>query len=83
MSLRDVERAMRVMVWFYNHRDALNPLMDEKIDVEDEEDGLNKVKEICPLKRNRQNCILNKYVLERRNGIKKHFCSFENIFFIT
>ena len=72
MSLRDVERAMRVMVWFYNHRDALNPLMDEKIDVEDAEDDLEKVKEICPLKRNRQNCILNKYVPERRNGIKKN-----------
>ena len=28
---------MRVIVWFYNHRDALNPLMDENIDVEDEE----------------------------------------------
>ena len=73
MSLRDVERAMRVMVWFYNHRDVLNPLMDEKIDVEDAEDDLDKVKEICPLKRNRQNCILNKYVPERRNGIKKTF----------
>ena len=54
MSLRDVERAMRVMVWFYNHRHALNPLMDEKIDEEDEQDDLNKVKEICPLKANRQ-----------------------------
>ena len=28
---------MNVMVWFYNHRDALNPLMDEKIDDQDEE----------------------------------------------
>ena len=64
---------MRVMVWFYNHRHALNPLMDEKIDEEDEQDDLNKVKEICPLKRNRENCILNKYVFERHNGIKKHF----------
>ena len=54
MSLRDVERAMRVMVWFYNHRDALNPLMDEKIDEEDEQDDLEKVKGICPLKTNRQ-----------------------------
>ena len=54
MSLRDVERAMRVMVWFYNHRHALNPLMDEKIDVEDGQDDLDKVKEICPLKTNRQ-----------------------------
>ena len=64
---------MRVMVWFYNHRHALNPLMDETIDEEDEQDDLNKVKEICPLKRNRENCILNKYVFERHNGIKKHF----------
>ena len=70
MSLRDVERAMRVMVWFYNHRHALNPLMDEKIDAEDresedeneniddeeedEQDDLDKVKEICPLKAHRQ-----------------------------
>ena len=37
MSLRDVERAMNVMVWFYNHRDALNPLMDGATD-EDSED---------------------------------------------
>ena len=70
MSLRDVERAMRVMVWFYNHRDALNPLMDENIDQEDKHAHLTKVKEIFPLKTNRQSCILNKH-LERRNGIKK------------
>ena len=69
MSLRDVERAMRVMVWFYNHRGALNPLMDEELEEEDEEsedeneniddeeedeqDDLRKVKGICPLKTNR------------------------------
>ena len=78
MSLRDVERAMRVMVWFYNHRDALNPLMDEKLEEEDEEsedeneniddeeedeqDDLHKVKGICPLKTNRV-YILNKHTL--------------------
>ena len=61
---------MRVMVWFYNHRDALNPLMDEELEEEDEEsedeneiidgeeedeqDDLEKVKGICPLKTNRQ-----------------------------
>lgn len=28
---------MNVMVWFYNHRDALNPLMDEEFDDQDEE----------------------------------------------
>ena len=78
MSLRDVERAMRVMVWFYNHCDALNPLMDEELEEEDEEseeeneniddeeedeqDDLHKVKGICPLKTNRVD-ILNKHTL--------------------
>ena len=78
MSLRDVERAMRVMLWFYNHRDALNPLMDEELEEEDEEsedeneniddeeedeqDDLHKVKGICPLKTNRVD-ILNKHTL--------------------
>ena len=28
---------MNVMVWFYNHCEALNPLMDEKCDDQDEE----------------------------------------------
>ena len=28
---------MNVMVWFYNHREVLNPLMDETNDNEDEE----------------------------------------------
>ena len=37
VSLRDVERAMKVMVWFYNHRDSLNPLMDEHLNDSDEE----------------------------------------------
>lgn len=37
VSLRDVERAMNVMVWFYNHREVLNPLMDETVDDQDEE----------------------------------------------
>ena len=56
---------MRVMVWFYNHRDVLNPLLDENIDEEDEEsededediddeeedeqDDLEKVKWICQI----------------------------------
>ena len=47
--------------------------MDEKIDEEVEQDDLDKVKEICPLKTNRQNCILNKYVLDRHNGMEKYF----------
>ena len=38
MSLRDVERAMNVMVWFYNHRDALNPLMDDDTDEDSDDD---------------------------------------------
>ena len=40
---------MRVMVWFYNHRNVLNPLMDENIDEEDERDDLEKVKWICQI----------------------------------
>ena len=40
---------MRVMVWFYNHRDVLNPLMDENVDEEDEQDDLEKVKWICQI----------------------------------
>ena len=38
MSLRDVERAMNVMVWFYNHRNALNPLMDDDTDEDNDDD---------------------------------------------
>ena len=40
---------MRVMGWFYNHRNVLNPLMDENIDEEDERDDLEKVKWICQI----------------------------------
>ena len=40
---------MRVMVWFYNHRDVLNPLIDENIDEEDEQEYLQKVKRICQI----------------------------------
>ncbi|KAK2555497.1 E3 ubiquitin-protein ligase rnf213-alpha [Acropora cervicornis] len=42
VSLRDVERAMKVMVWFYNHRDALDHLMDYTLidsDEESDDDG--------------------------------------------
>ncbi|XP_078381354.1 E3 ubiquitin-protein ligase rnf213-alpha-like isoform X3 [Oculina patagonica] len=39
VSLRDVERAMNVMVWFYNHREALNPLMDDDQDEESDDDS--------------------------------------------
>ena len=35
---------MNVMVWFYNHREVLNPLMDETVDDQDEEsDSDNEV----------------------------------------
>lgn len=29
---------MNVMVWFYNHREALNPLMDDDQDEESDDD---------------------------------------------
>ena len=49
VSLRDVERAMQVMVWFYNHVDTLGRLMrkvvaeqrreeGEEVDEDDEDD---------------------------------------------
>ena len=38
VSLRDVERAMNVMVWFYNHRNAVNPLMDDDTDEDSDDD---------------------------------------------
>ena len=42
MSLRDVERCLEVLVWFYDHMDMLKPLMmekddDDRIDADDEE----------------------------------------------
>ncbi len=30
---------MNVMVWFYNHREALNPLMDDDQDEESDDDS--------------------------------------------
>ena len=41
MSLRDVERAMQVMVWFYNHVDTLGRLMKEVLTEERREEGLD------------------------------------------
>ena len=47
VSLRDVERAMQVMVWFYKHVDTLGRLMrkvtakqrrEEGLDVDEEDD---------------------------------------------
>ena len=37
VSLRDVERAMKVMVWFYNHRNELGHLMDNTLTASEEE----------------------------------------------
>ena len=47
VSLRDVERAMQVMVWFYKHADTLGRLMEkvtakqrrvEGLDVDEDDD---------------------------------------------
>lgn len=39
MSLRDVERAMQVMVWFFNHVDTLGRLMRRIIIEQRREEG--------------------------------------------
>ena len=39
VSLRDVERAMQVMVWFYNHVDILGRLMRNVINEQRREEG--------------------------------------------
>ena len=39
MSLRDVERAMQVMVWFYNHVNTLGRLMNEVLTEQRREEG--------------------------------------------
>ena len=39
MSLRDVERAMQVMVWFYNHVSTLGRLMEEVTTKQRTEEG--------------------------------------------
>ena len=39
MSLRDVERAMQVMVWFYKHVDTLGRLMKIVITKQRREEG--------------------------------------------
>ena len=41
MSLRDVERAMQVMVWFYNHVDTLGRLMNKVLTEQRREEGLD------------------------------------------
>ncbi|PFX17552.1 E3 ubiquitin-protein ligase RNF213, partial [Stylophora pistillata] len=41
VSLRDVERAMQVMVWFYEHMDTLGELMDVVIAEQRMEEGLD------------------------------------------
>ena len=42
MSLRDVERAMQVMVWFYNHVDTLGRLMSKVLTEQRREEGLDE-----------------------------------------
>ena len=42
MSLRDVERAMQVMVWFYNHLATLRRLMKRAITKQRREEGRHK-----------------------------------------
>ena len=39
VSLRDVERAMQVMVWFYSHVDTLGRLMKKVITEQRREEG--------------------------------------------
>ncbi|PFX19443.1 E3 ubiquitin-protein ligase RNF213 [Stylophora pistillata] len=59
VSLRDVERAMQVMVWFYKHADTLGRLMKKVIAEQRREEGLDvdgsddedEVEPITPLTR--------------------------------
>ncbi|XP_022806308.1 E3 ubiquitin-protein ligase rnf213-alpha-like [Stylophora pistillata] len=60
VSLRDVERAMQVMVWFYKHVDTLGRLMrkvtadqrrDEGLDVDEEDEEEEEEEPITPLTR--------------------------------
>ena len=41
MSLRDVERALQVMVWFYNHVDTLGRMMNKVLTEQRREEGLD------------------------------------------
>ena len=41
MSLRDVERTMDVMTWFYKQRDTLFPLMGSCPEEQDNSDNSN------------------------------------------
>ena len=41
VSLRDVERAMQVMVWFFNHVDTLGRLMNKVLTEQRREEGLD------------------------------------------
>ena len=45
MSLRDVERAMQVMVWFYNHVDILGKLMTEVLVDQRRQEGYDDIEE--------------------------------------
>ena len=45
VSLRDVERAMQVMVWFYNHVDILGKLMTEVLLEQRRQEGYNVIED--------------------------------------
>ena len=45
MSLRDVERAMQVMVWFYNRVDVLGKLMMKVLIEQRRQEGYDVIKD--------------------------------------
>ena len=45
MSLRDVERAMQVMVWFYNRVESLGELMKEVLIEQRKKEGYDVIKD--------------------------------------
>ena len=45
MSLRDVERAMQVMVWFYNRVDVLGKLMTEVLIEQRRQEGYDVIED--------------------------------------
>ena len=45
MSLRDVERAMQVMVWFYNRVDILGRLMTKVLIEQRKQEGYDVIEE--------------------------------------
>ena len=45
MSLRDVERAMQVMVWFYNRVESLGKLMKKVLIEQQKKEGYDVIKD--------------------------------------